>query len=136
VPRWVAIGLGCVTALGMQALFEILSGALGLGQWPLLHYLAVFGALIIGGYVAGHLAARSPVFNGALASVLYIFVTVTLNALREAPLAREYGLNVLPPIDLVQLTLTDVLAMTGASWGGWLAGRVNRGDERFDRIDR
>ena len=85
----------------------------------------MFGALIVGGYVAGHLAGRFHVFNGALASVLYIFVTVTLNALREAPLAREYGLNALPPIDLVQLTITDVLAMTGASWGGWLAGRFS-----------
>jgi hypothetical protein len=125
VPRWVAIGLGCVTALGMQVLFEILAGALGMGQSPAMHYLAVFGALIVGGYVAGHLAGRFHVFNGALASVLYIFVTVTLNALREAPLAREYGLNALPPIDLVQLTITDVLAMTGASWGGWLAGRLS-----------
>jgi hypothetical protein len=136
VPRWVAIGLGCVTALGMQALFEIVAGATGAARWPLAHYLAVFGALVFGGYVAGHLVGRFHTFNGALASVLYIFVTVTLNALREAPLAREYGLNVLPPIDLLQLTLTDVLAMTGASWGGWLAGRVNRGDEGFDRIDR
>lgn len=121
MARWVAIGLGCVSALGMQALFEI---ALGGIQWPPLRYLAVFAALVIGGYVAGHLAGRQHVFNGALSSVLYIFVTVTLNALREAPLAHELGLNALPPIDLVQLTLTDVLAMTGASWGGWLASRV------------
>ena len=62
-------------------------------------------------------------FNGALAAALYVFVTVTLSALREAPVARQFGLNALPPIDLLQLTLTDVLAMTAATWGGWLAGR-------------
>jgi hypothetical protein len=136
VPRWVAVGLGCVSALGMQVLFEIVAGATGVARWPAAHYLAVFGALVIGGYVAGHLVGRYSIFNGALASVLYIFVTVTLNALREAPLAQQYGLNALPPIDLLQLTITDVLAMTGASWGGWLAGRLNRGDEGFDRVDR
>jgi hypothetical protein len=121
VARWVAVGLGCVTALGMQALFELLLGGSGLA---LVHYLGVFGALVVGGYVTGHLAGRNHVLNGALASVLYIFVTVTVNALREAPVARELGLGALPPIDLLQLTLTDVLAMTGAAWGGWLAGRV------------
>jgi hypothetical protein len=105
----------------MQALFELLLRGSGLA---VVHYLGVFGALVVGGYVAGHLAGRNHVFNGALASVLYIFVTVTINALHEAPVARELGLAALPPIDLLQLTLTDVLAMTGAAWGGWLAGRV------------
>ena len=120
MTRWVAVGLGCVTALGMQALFELLFGQSGLA---VVHYLAIFGSLVIGGYVAGHLARKQYAFNGALASVLYIFVTVTFGAVREVALAREFGLNVLPPIDLLQLTITDVLAMAGASWGGWLAGR-------------
>lgn len=120
VARWVAVGLGCVTALGMSALVELLVGSV---QINALHYLGIFGALVIGGYVAGHLAGRHHAFYGAMASVLYIFVTVTVGAIREAPVAREFGLGALPPIDFVQLTLTDVLAMSGASWGGWLAGR-------------
>ena len=64
-----------------------------------------------------------PSFTAQLLSVKPVFVTVTVSALREAPVARQFGLNALPPIDLLQLTLTDVLAMTAATWGGWLAGR-------------
>ena len=120
MTRWVAVGLGCVTALGLTALFELILGATGLTA---LRYVAIFGALVLGGYVAGHLAGRQHAFNGALASVLYIFVTVTVSAVREAPVAREFGLSALPPIDFLQLTITDVLAMAGASWGGWLASR-------------
>jgi len=118
-----AIGLGCVTALGMQVVFEIISSLLGVQSSPVSHYLAIFIALVLGGYVSGHLAERFKALHGAFAAVLYIFVTVTVNAIREAPVARQFGLNALPPIDFVQLTITDVLAMTGASWGGWLAGR-------------
>jgi hypothetical protein len=124
VARWVAVGLGCVTALGMHVVFELLAGASDVAGTPAVHYLAVFAALVVGGFVAGYLAGRHHAFHGALASVLYIFVTVTVSAVREAPVAREFGLNALPPIDFIQLTLTDVLAMSGASWGGWLAGRV------------
>ena len=120
VARWVAVGLGCVTALGMSALFELLLSDVSINA---LHYLAIFLALVIGGFVAGHLAGRHHAFYGALASVLYIFITVTVSAIREAPVARELGIAALPPIDFVQLTITDVLAMSGASWGGWLAGR-------------
>ena len=119
--RWVAVGLGCVAALGMQALFSLVIAEAGL---PIpTYYLTTFGALVIGGFVAGHLAGRQHAFNGALAAVLYIFVTVTANAIREAPLAREVGVAGLPPIDFLQLTITDLLAMAGASWGGWLASR-------------
>jgi hypothetical protein len=123
VPRWVAIGLGGLTALGMQIVFELLSAAAGLPISPAVHYTAIVLALVLGGYVAGHLGGRMHAANGALAAVLYVFVTVTVSAVREAPVARQYGLSALPPIDLLQLTLTDVLAMTAATWGGWLAGR-------------
>jgi hypothetical protein len=66
-----------------------------------------------------------PIFYGALAAVVFIFITVTIDAIREATLARQIGLAGLPAIDLIQLTLTDVLAMVGASCGGWLAGRLS-----------
>jgi hypothetical protein len=121
--RWLGVLLGCVTALGMQVVFELLLGLLGVPQSPVGHYAAIFVALVLGGYVAGHLVGSLHALNGAFAAVLYVFVTVTINAVREAPVAREFGLSALPPIDLVQLTLTDVLAMTAATWGGWLAGR-------------
>ncbi|MBV9173623.1 MAG: hypothetical protein JOZ81_26465 [Chloroflexi bacterium] len=121
--RWVGVGLGCVTALGMQALFRALGGFAGVGSSLVLGYTALFLALVIGGYVAGYLVGRLQIFYGALAAVAFIFVSVTVDAAREAALARQLGLAGLPAIDFVQLTLTDVVAMVGASCGGWLAGR-------------
>jgi hypothetical protein len=107
----------------MQALFADLGGLAGLGSNGVVEYGSLFVALVFGGYVAGSLVGRVPIFYGALAAVAYIFVTVTLNAVREAALARQVGLAGLPAIDFVQLTLSDVLAMLGASCGGWLAAR-------------
>jgi hypothetical protein len=121
--RSLAIGLGCVTALGMQVVFELAAGLIGVSASAVSHYLAIFAALVLGGYVAGHLVGRLQALHGAFAAVLYIFVTVTVSSIREAAVARQLGINSLPPIDFVQLAITDVLAMTGASWGGWLAGR-------------
>jgi hypothetical protein len=123
VRRWVATGLGCVVALGMQALFSALGGLAGLGSSGVIEYAILFVALGFGGYVTGTLAGRLPIFYGALAAVVYIFVTVTYTATREAIVARQQGLGVLPAIDFVQLTVQDVLAMLGASLGGWLADR-------------
>ena len=102
----------------MQALFtSVLDGG------PLAGYAALFVALVLAGYVAGHLVGQFHALHGALAAVLFIFVTATLNAAREVAVARQFGLNALAPIDFVQLALTDVVAMTGASCGGWLASR-------------
>jgi hypothetical protein len=123
VPRWLAVGLGCVTALGMQVLF----GAL-VSQGPsvvsgLLGYLALVLALGLAGYVTGHLVGRVQVLYAALMAVVYILLTATFQATRDAIIAREFGMAALAPIDFVQLTLTDVLSMTAASCGGWLAQR-------------
>jgi hypothetical protein len=123
VPRWLAVGLGCVTALGMQALFGALAANLGAGASVLVGYATLAVALALGGYVAGHLAGRLPVLYAALMAVVYILLTATFQATREAIIARQFGLAALAPLDFVQLTLTDVLAMTAASCGGWLAGR-------------
>jgi hypothetical protein len=116
--RWVGVGLGGLTALGMHALFSALFSG-----FPIAGYALLFVALVLGGYVAGHLVGRYHVFHGALAAVVYIFVTVTINAIREAPVARQLGMGALAPIDLIELTITDVVAMVGASCGGWLASR-------------
>src|SRR5687768_6548225 len=111
--RWLGVVLGGVTALGMQALFGFLVGGSAIGT-----YAALFVALVLGGYVAGHLVGRHHIFNGALAAVVFIFVSVTINAIREAPVARQLGMGALAPIDLLELTITDVVAMVGASCGG------------------
>jgi hypothetical protein len=123
VPRWLAIGLGCVTALGMQALFVALIGRSGQAGSVVLGYVLLFGALVLGGYVTGHLVGRLHMLYAAVAAIVFILLTATAQATREAIIAREFGLASLPPVDFLQLTLTDVLAMTGASVGGWLAAR-------------
>jgi hypothetical protein len=122
--RWAAIGLGCLTALGMQALFGFVAATLGVASSALVFYAAMFVALGLGGYVTGHFARQVPALYGAFAAVAYILVAVTISAVREVDVARQYGLGALAPIDFLQLTLTDVIAMTGGSMGGWLAGRT------------
>jgi hypothetical protein len=125
VPRWLAVGLGCVTALGMQALFSALLGQSAAGASPVLGYVALCFALALAGYVTGHLVGRWQVLYAALTAVVYILLTATFQATRDAIVARESGLAALAPLDFVQLTVTDVLAMTAASCGGWLAERFH-----------
>jgi hypothetical protein len=121
--RWVAVLLGCLTALGMQALFVTLAAQVGAPP-AVTAYLTQFVALVLAGYVAGHLVGRWHALYGALAAVAYIFVTVTISSFREVAVARQLGLAALPPIDFLQLAVTDIVAMTGASCGGWLAARL------------
>jgi hypothetical protein len=123
VPRWLAVGLGCVTALGMQALFGVLLAQTTVGATSVPGYLALVVALVLAGYVTGHLVGRWQVVYAALTAVVYIMVTATFQAAREAIVAHQSGLAALAPLDFVQLTVTDVLAMTAASCGGWLAER-------------
>jgi hypothetical protein len=124
VPRWLAVGLGCITALGMQALFAIFAGQLGVAGAPIVNYAALFVALVLAGYVTGHLVGRAHVLYGTLMAIVFILLTTTVQATGEAILAHEAGLGALPPIDFIQLTLLDVLSMAGASLGGWVASRV------------
>ena len=119
-----AVLLGCVTALGMQALLAALVGRVSPPS-ALSDYATQFLALVLAGYVAGHLVGRWHALYGALAAVAYIFVTVTVSSVREVAVARQLGLAALPPIDFLQLALTDIVAMTGASCGGWLAARLD-----------
>jgi hypothetical protein len=124
VPRWLAVGLGCITALGMQALFAMFAAQLGLAGAALVNYAALFVALGLAGYVTGHLVGRAQVLYGTLMAIVFILLTTTVQATGEAILAHEAGLQALPPIDFIQLTLLDVLSMAGASLGGWVASRV------------
>lgn len=114
--RWLAVGLGCLTALGMQLLLSSV----------LPEYVAQFLALLLAGYVTGHVVGEWHALWGALAAVAYIFVTVTVSSVREIAEARQLGLAALAPINFAQLAFADVVAMTGASCGGWLASRLGR----------
>jgi hypothetical protein len=123
VPRWLAVALGCITALGMQALFSgLVAQTLG-GPSPLIGYVVLFVALGLGGFVTAHLVGRAHILYGAMMAIVFILVTTTVQATAEAIVAFERGLGALPPIDFVQLTIVDVVSMTGASVGGWVASR-------------
>jgi hypothetical protein len=124
VPRWLAVGLGCITALGMQALFGLYVQQAGVATPALIDNLVLLVALGLAGYVTGHLVGRAHVLYATLMAIVYILVTTTVQATGEAIMAHELGLQSLPPIDFVQLTIVDVLAMGGASFGGWLATRL------------
>jgi hypothetical protein len=123
VPRWLAVGLGCVTALGLQTLFGALLARTTGGASLINGYVALVLALALAGYVTGHLVGKLQVLYAALMAVVFILLTATFQATRDAIVAREFGLAALAPIDFVQLTLSDVLAMSAASCGGWLAER-------------
>ena len=121
--RWVAVALGCVTAFGMQALFAAAAVGVGADGQPLASYGTEFLALILAGFVAGHLAGQWRALHGAIAASVYILVGATIAAAREVPLAMETGITSLGPIDFVHLATTDLVALTAASCGGWLAGQ-------------
>src|SRR5436305_1161666 len=110
----------------MQTLFATFADRLGPGFGVFVGYLALTIALGLGGFVTGHFvgAGRVAVVYGAFVAVLFILITATAQATRDAIIAREAGFAALPPIDFLQLTVTDVLAMTGASCGAWLAIRT------------
>ena len=125
VPRWLAVGLGCLTALGIQALFVAVVGSV-LGAVPtFLSYVGLVVALALGGFVTGHFVGRLSIaiLYGAFVAIVYLLLTATVQATRDAIVAHQSGFAALPPIDLLQLTVTDVLAMTAASCGAWLAAR-------------
>ena len=109
----------------MQVLFGAFLRQSPAAAVPLVGYATLFLALVLGGFVTGHFVGRLGVLYGALVSVNYILLSATFQATRDAIVARELGFAALPPIDFVQLTVTDVLAMTGASFGGWLAARLS-----------
>jgi hypothetical protein len=88
-----------------------------------LGYTALFAALALAGYVTAHLAGRPHLMWASLVAIIYILLTATFQATRDAIVAHEAGIGALAPIDFVQLTVTDVLALTGAVAGGWLAER-------------
>jgi hypothetical protein len=117
--RWPAVALGCLTALGIQALLTELIPRLGLTTPA---YGVLFVALVLAGFVTGHLSGGWYAFNGALAAVAYILVAATLTTIREASAVRATGIFALAPIDYFGLALGDLVALTGASLGGWLAG--------------
>lgn len=118
--RWSAIALGGIAALGMDSLGKDVVTWLGFSAAGPMDFVTLGLALLLGGYVAGHLGVPTwRPLSGALAASVYILVSATAIALQEISLAGGFTLQAL---DLVDLVLRDLVALTTASVGAWLAG--------------
>lgn len=118
--RPLAVALGCISALGLYAGVNAVAERWGIqGGLPL--WGGEFLALVLAGFVAGHLARGWHALNGALAAALYVLVLATGTMVREGQTVAQLGLAALGPIDFPLLVARDLLALVGASLGGWLA---------------
>jgi hypothetical protein len=87
--------------------------------FPLVQFLALFA----GGYVAGRWAGVSGFMNGVAVAVGFIVVWAVQNAVLESRLVNEYGPLALPPMNIPGILLGDLLTLSAAAFGGWIAER-------------
>jgi hypothetical protein len=80
-----------------------------------------FVALLAGGYLAGRLGGQVGVMQGVAVAVLFILVAASYKAWVEISLVSRFGPQVLGPMDMGGLILGDLIHLTGACLGGWLA---------------
>jgi len=126
---WRAVGLGFLTAAGAAIALGAIGARVGLeGNLGAAASLE-FGALLLGGYVAGRRAGRIGVIQGVAVAVIFIVISASIKAWVEIDLATRYGPQVLGPMDMGGLILGDLVHLIGGCVGGWLA------DTRRDRLD-
>jgi hypothetical protein len=85
--------------------------------------LGQFVALFAGGFTAGRLARVSGFINGAVVAVVFIVVWAAQNTIWEAWLVQENGPLALPRMNMGGIVVGDLLNLTAAAFGGWLAER-------------
>ena len=118
---WRAVGLGFLAAAGAAIALGAIGARIGLeGNLGAAASLE-FGALLLGGYVAGRQAGRIGVIQGVAVAVIFIVISASIKAWVEIDLASHYGPHVLGPMDMGGLILGDLVHLTGACVGGWLA---------------
>jgi hypothetical protein len=121
VIRWPAVLLGfAVAALAGMLLGTTASRLLGVENPGALASLE-FLALVAGGYVAGRMSGRVGVMQGVAVAVIFILVSASIKAWWEIDLATRFGPQALGPMDMGGLILGDLVHLTGACFGGWLA---------------
>jgi hypothetical protein len=121
VIRWPAVLLGfVVAALAGMLLGTTASRLLGVENPGALASLE-FVALVAGGYVAGRMSGRVGVMQGVAVAVIFILVSASIKAWWEIDLATRFGPQALGPMDMGGLILGDLVHLTGACFGGWLA---------------
>jgi hypothetical protein len=111
VIRWRAVLAGSIVAL-------VLSVALGARA------ALLFVAMMAGGFVAGYVAGGWGVIQGVAMAVIFILIGASIKAWAEIDLASRFGPHVLGPMDMGGLILGDLVHLTGACMGGWLADTI------------
>jgi hypothetical protein len=128
--RWPAVLLGfIVAALTGMALGTLAGRLAGIENPGTLAWLE-FVALLAGGYVAGRLGGQFGVMQGVAVAVIFILISASVKAWWEIDLATRFGPQVLGPMDMGGLILGDLIHLTGACLGGWLADAGRAGVER------
>jgi len=132
--RWGAVLGGLAVAYIASVALGLLLARLGLASnlsaLPLVQFLALF----LGGYVAGRWAVgraergtgslRGTGFmNGVAVAVGFIAVWAVQNAVQESWLVQTYGPLALPRMNIPGIMLGDLLSLSAAAAGGWLAER-------------
>jgi hypothetical protein len=128
--RWRAVLLGFVVSALLGMLFGTLANALAGVENPGTLAALEFFALMAGGYVAGRFSGRLGVIQGVAVAVLFILVAASIKAWWEIDLATRFGPHVLGPMDMGGLILGDLIHLTGACLGGWLADLHRPGVEQ------
>lgn len=128
--RWPAVLAGFIVAAILGVLLGSAAKELAGVENPGTLASLEFVALVAGGYVAGRLAGSVGVMQGVAVAVIFILVAASIKAWWEIDLATRYGPQVLGPMDMGGLILGDLVHLTGACVGGWLADLHLPGLER------
>ena len=128
--RWRAVLIGFVVAALLGVFLGTLARQLTPADNPGTLAMLEFLALMAGGYVAARLGGRVGVMQGLAVAVLFILVSASIKAWWEIDLATQYGPHVLGPMDMGGLILGDLVHLTGACLGGWIADGQRAGLER------
>jgi len=117
---WFAAGLGLVLAVVIQ----LVGGTLvigGHGGQLVSQGLLTFGALLVGGFLAGFIGQTgSGAWNGVVVGVGFIVVEELAGAMGPVGPLGSAGL------DTVGLVIDDVLVLSGSTIGGVAAGIARR----------
>ncbi len=119
--RWPAVVVGFLVAVGLSLLAGILLGRAPVDENPGLLAVPSFVALFAGGYVAARMARQAGLANGVAVAVIYIFVAASIKALQELALAAQWGPFAVGPMNMGGLLLGDLIHLSAATLGGWLA---------------
>jgi hypothetical protein len=119
--RWPAVLAGFVVAALLGVLLgraaSVLAGVENPGTLATLEFVA----LLAGGYLAGRLGGQVGVMQGVAVAVLFILVAASYKAWVEISMVSRFGPQVLGPMDMGGLILGDLIHLSGACLGGWLA---------------